>query len=88
MKIQIKPISVGLDLEANYVEFRAGGYILGTNEECKVRCLFYKDGNLIHDSKVVTIPAELVEVWTDDTPLIDYVIDELGLVKVEENTDI
>lgn len=88
MKIQIEPVTVAFEVEANYVELRQGGYILGTNEECRVRVLFFRDSDLVYDQKVVIIPEELVAVWTDDQPLIDYVIDELSLVKIESNLEV
>lgn len=85
MKIQIEPVTVGFEIQANNVELKQGGYILGTNEECKVRVLFFKDNNLVHDQKIIVIPQELVEDWTDDQVLIDYVFNELGLIKIEYN---
>lgn len=79
MKIQINPVTVAFEVEANNIELRQGGYLLGSNEECRVRCLFYKDNDLVHDQKLITIPSALVEVWTDDQPIIDFVINQLGL---------
>jgi len=83
MKIQIEPIQVAFQTEANFIQLRQGGYVLGSNEACRVRLLFYKDGDLIDDQKIVEIPKELVILWNDnDQVLIDYVISTLGLVVV------
>jgi hypothetical protein len=83
MKIQIEPINIRFNLQATEVQLRQGGYLLGSNESCKVKVLFFSEGNLIDDSQVVEIPAEIVNNWENDEPLIDYVFSELNLVKIK-----
>lgn len=88
MKIQITPTPISLKIKANFIQLRQGGYILGSNESCRVRVLFYDNENLVCDQNVVEIPANLVAQWEDDQPLIDYVINELNLIKVTEEDEI
>lgn len=77
--INIEPVAIRFGIYATKVQLRQGAYILGSNDACRVRVLFYSDENLVDDSEVVEIPQNLVENWTDDQPIIDYVINELQL---------
>lgn len=85
MKIQIQPIAIAFQQDANFIQLRQGGYILGTNEQCRVRVLFYNNNDFINDQTIIDIPQELVEDWTDNQILIDYAIETLGLTIVEQN---
>lgn len=84
MKINIIPIPIGFELEANNVELKQGGYTLGSNEGCRVRCLFYTDNDIQTVDRVVIIPKEMVINWEDDNVIIDYVLAELHLTKAPE----
>ena len=84
--INIENVTIGFNQIANAVELVQGGYILGSNEGCKVKVSFFEDTNL-KTQVVVVIPSELVAEWTDDQPLIDYVLNELGLI-VKPNEEI
>jgi hypothetical protein len=65
------------------------GYILGSNDKCQVKCLFFKDNDLVNDSTIVEVPKELVQNWQDDdAPLIDYVINKLGLIVMSNNQEV
>lgn len=77
--INIENVSIGFNQIANAVELIQGGYTLGSNEGCKVRANFF-DGTNLKTQVVVVIPSEIVATWTDDQPLIDYVLNELGLI--------
>lgn len=91
MNIQIEPIKLNRfdTFEVDNVRLIQGGYVLGSNSQpCKVKVEFFSGVDKKDDSTRVDIPNELIESWTDDESLIYYVINELGLVKVEENTDI
>ena len=88
MKIKIQEIPVAFTVSANYIQLRQGAYILGSNEGCKVRVLFFKGENLVNDQQIVEIPANIVANWVDDTEMIDYVINELNLIKVTEEDEI
>lgn len=84
--INIKNVTIGFNQTANAVELIQGGYTLGSNEGCKVKANFFDDANL-KTQVVVTIPSEIVAEWTDDQPLIDYVLNELGLI-VKPNVEV
>jgi len=84
--INIENVTIGFNQIANAVELIQGGYILGSNEGCKVKVKFFDDTNL-KTQVVVVIPSELVAEWTDDQPLIDYVLNELGLI-VKPNVEV
>lgn len=84
--INIENVTIGFNQIANAVELIQGGYTLGSNEGCKVKANFF-DGNNLKTQVVVTIPSEIVEEWTDDQPLIDYVLNELGLI-VKPNVEV
>jgi hypothetical protein len=84
--INIKNVTIGFNQIANAVELVQGGYILGSKEGCKVKVNFFEDVNL-KTQVVVVIPSELVAEWTDDQPLIDYVLNELGLI-VKPNEEV
>lgn len=79
--IQIEPINVGLRETANFIQLFQGGYALGSNDGCKVKVQYF-DGTDLKAEEKVEIPAELVAEWTDDQPIIDYVINTLGLVVI------
>ena len=78
MRINIEPVAIGFNEFANGVELRQGGYILGSTENCKVRVQFFADTNLKLE-KFVEIPLNLVTTRIDYQPIIDYVIENLGL---------
>lgn len=80
--INIENVTIGFNQIANGVELIQGGYILGSNEGCKVKVNFFEDTNFKLQI-VVNIPSELVDVWTEDQPMIDYTLAELGLVVKE-----
>jgi len=84
--INIENVTIGFNQIANAVELVQGGYILGSNEGCKVKVNFFDDANL-KTQVVVVIPSELVAEWIDDQPLIDYVLNELGLI-VKPNVEV
>jgi hypothetical protein len=84
--IKIENVSIGFNQVANGVELIQGGYILGSNEGCKVKVNFFEDVNL-KTQVVVVIPSDLVSKWIDDQPLIDYVLNELGLI-VKPNEEV
>jgi hypothetical protein len=77
--IRIENVTIGFNQIANAVELIQGGYTLGSNEGCKVKVNFFEDINL-KTQVVVVIPSDLVSEWIDDQPLIDYVLNELGLI--------
>lgn len=84
--INIENVSIGFNQIANAVELIQGGYTLGSNDGCKVKANFFEDNNL-KTQVVVVIPSEIVATWTDDQPLIDYVLNELGLI-VKPNLEV
>jgi hypothetical protein len=84
--IRIENVSIGFNQIANAVELIQGGYQLGSNEGCKVKVSFFEDTNL-KTQVVVFIPSDLVSEWTDDQPMIDYVLNELGLI-VKPNVEV
>lgn len=84
--INIENVTIGFNQIANAVELIQGGYTLGSNEGCKVRANFFEGTNL-KTQVVVVIPSEIVAEWTDDEPLIDYVLNELGLI-VKPNVEL
>jgi len=84
--INIENVTIGFNQIANAVELIQGGYILGSNEGCKVKANFF-DGTDLKTQVLVTIPSEIVAEWTDDQPLIDYVLNELGLI-VKPNVEV
>ena len=83
MKIQIEPIVVGLRETANFIELFQEGYALGSNIGCKVKVQYF-NGNDLKVEERIEIPAKLIADWTDDQTLIDYVIETLELVVVEQ----
>ena len=84
--INIENVTIGFNKIANGVELIQGGYILGSNEGCKVKANFF-DGVNLKTQVVVVIPSEIVATWIDDQPLIDYVLNELGLI-VKPNVEL
>ena len=84
--INIENVTIGFNQIANAVELIQGGYTLGSNEGCKVKANFF-DGVNLKTQVVVVIPSEIVATWTDDEPLIDYVLNELGLI-VKPNVEV
>ena len=84
--INIENVTIGFNQTANAVELIQGGYTLGSNEGCKVKANFF-DGTNLKTQVLVTIPSEIVAEWTDDQPLIDYVLNELGLI-VKPNEEV
>jgi hypothetical protein len=60
MKINIKPIIVGLRETADNVELFQGGYELGSNDACTVKVKYFS-GNDIKVEEKITLPKELVE---------------------------
>ena len=84
--INIENVTIGFNQIANAVELIQGSYILGSNEGCKVKANFFHGTNL-KTQVVVVIPSEIVAEWTDDQPLIDYVLNELGLI-VKPNVEV
>jgi len=84
--INIENVTIGFNQIANAVELVQGSYTLGSNECCKVKVEFFEDTNL-KTQVVVVIPSEIVAEWTDDQPLIDYVLNELGLI-VKPNEEV
>jgi len=84
--INIENVTIGFNQIANGVELIQGGYILGSNEGCKVKANFF-DGVNLKTQVVVVIPSEIVEDWTNDQPMIDYVLNELGLI-VKPNVEV
>ena len=84
--INIENVTIGFNQIANGVELIQGSYTLGSNDGCKVKANFF-DGTDLKTQVVVVIPSEIVATWTDDQPLIDYVLDELGLI-VKPNAEL
>jgi len=84
--INIENVTIGFNQIANAVELIQGSYTLGSNEGCKVKANFF-DGTNLKTQVVVTIPSEIVVTWTNDQPLIDYVLNELGLI-VKPNVEV
>ena len=82
MKIQIQQVPIGLRQTADSIELFQGGYELGSNESCTVRVDYFSGSDLKTQEKII-IPQELVENWTDDQPIIDWVMNELDLIKIE-----
>jgi hypothetical protein len=84
--MKIQEISVGLRQTANNIKLIQFDYALGSNEGCKVKVQYFNDDNLKIE-ELLELPSEIVAEWTDDQPLIDYVLNELGLI-VKPNVDL
>jgi len=79
MKIQIKPISIGLpNLMATQIQFR-----VVSGDSSRLFCpLFDENNNQIGFSEL-EIPNEIQSSWgVDDNVIIDYALNELGLERL------
>lgn len=67
-----------------YVEMKIDDFEL-LSHECNVRVLKYDDNEVLCGMTNVHIPPKIYSEWaTDDYYIIEYVLDELGLVLKQE----